>query len=180
MSIPNNKSETKTNIISFHGFEPSAVTISTSTQAKKSIDEEIEDLYQEVETRDHIIPIHRLCEKLRTDVDRGVSSEVAEEVLREHGPNSLTPPKLTPEYVKFFRCMFEGFAALLWICAFFCFIIWALEVHYEMHSEGIHWFGLIIIGICLISGIFAYVQESKNTKVMDSFNKMVPVKAAVI
>lgn len=51
-------------------------------------------------------------------------------------------------------------------------------MHYE--EEGIHYFGMIIVVICLISGVFAYTQESKNTKVMDSFKKMVPAMATVI
>jgi Cation transporter/ATPase, N-terminus len=37
--------------------------------------------------------------------------------LARDGPNALTPPKQTPEWVKFCRNLFGGFAMLLWVGA---------------------------------------------------------------
>lgn len=42
--------------------------------------------------------------------------------LERDGPNALTPPKTTPEWVKFCKNMFGGFSILLWIGAVLCFI----------------------------------------------------------
>lgn len=147
---------------------------------KKYTDEEIDDLYHELETRDHVIPIQRLCEKLNTNMSQGMSSENAAQVYAENGPNSLSPPKVTPEYIKFLKCLYGGFAVLLWVCALLCFVLYAVEVITGHEEEGIEWFGVIIVVICLISGVFAYIQESKNTKVMESFKRMVPVIATVV
>ncbi|KAF7398681.1 hypothetical protein HZH66_006578 [Vespula vulgaris] len=147
---------------------------------RRLTDREIESLHHEIITTDHIIPLQELCAKLNTDPVNGLTEKEAKQLLKKHGPNVLSPPKQTPEWVKFLLCMFSGFAALLWICAILCFVL--LFIGYLMNEEqtGIEWLGLIIVLICLISGIFAYIQESKNTKVMDSFKKMVPTFATTI
>ncbi|XP_034187714.1 sodium/potassium-transporting ATPase subunit alpha [Osmia lignaria lignaria] len=153
---------------------------STPIIKKKLTEEEIEDLHQELNTKDHMIPLEQLCEKLNTDIVNGLTQEEANNVLHRVGPNSLTPPKVTPEYIKFMKCMFHGFAGLLWGCALLCYILYGLSMGLEGTGGGIEWLGVIITLICLISGICAYIQESKNTKIMESFKKMVPTFATVI
>ncbi|XP_076242819.1 sodium/potassium-transporting ATPase subunit alpha [Calliopsis andreniformis] len=147
---------------------------------RKLTEDEIRDLQQELSTNDHTIPLQKLCEKLNTDAVKGLTEEAAQNLLLLEGPNALSPPKVTPEYIKFLKCMFHGFASLLWICSALCFILYGVSVLIEDTGGGIEWVGLIITFICLISGIFAYIQESKNTKVMESFEKMVPTFATVI
>ena len=137
-------------------------------------------LYQEIETLDHVLPIQRLCDKLNTDVTRGMTREEAARVYQLNGPNALTPPKVTPEYIKFLSCMYGGFAAVLWLCALLSFIIYGVGLLSGHEEEGIEWFGVIVIVICFISGTFSYIQEAKNTKVMESFKRMVPVIATVV
>ena len=58
---------------------------------------------------------------------QGLSSEHAKFVLDRDGPNELTPPKTTPEWLKFCKQMFGGFAMLLWIGAILCFIAYSIE-----------------------------------------------------
>ncbi|XP_015125098.1 sodium/potassium-transporting ATPase subunit alpha-B-like [Diachasma alloeum] len=147
---------------------------------KKSTDDEITELHQEFTTDDHIIPLDKLCAKLGTDPVLGLTH--AEAAIRlESSRNCLSPPKQTPEYVKLLKCMFAGFASLLWICAILCFILYFIgQLMGHDDEEGIEWFGVIIIIICIISGLFAFIQESKNSKVMESFTKMVPTYALVI
>lgn len=48
---------------------------------------------------------------------QGLSSARAAEILARDGPNALTPPKSTPEIVKFLKQMVGGFSILLWIGA---------------------------------------------------------------
>ncbi|XP_076222998.1 sodium/potassium-transporting ATPase subunit alpha [Nomia melanderi] len=147
---------------------------------KKLSENEIEDLHKELSTNDHTISLKRLCEKLNTDVNNGLTEEEAHKVLLRVGPNALSPPKETPEYIKFLKCMFHGFANLLWACSVLSFILYGVSTVVEGTGGGIEIFGIIIVVICIISGVFAYIQESKNTKVMESFKKMVPTFATVI
>lgn len=47
--------------------------------------------------------------------------------LARDGPNALTPPKTTPEWVKFCKQLFGGFSLLLWIGALLCFLAYAIQ-----------------------------------------------------
>lgn len=58
---------------------------------------------------------------------QGLSDEDASERLRRDGPNSLTPPKTTPEWLKFCKNLFGGFAVLLWVGALLCFAAYVFE-----------------------------------------------------
>ncbi|XP_011874816.1 PREDICTED: sodium/potassium-transporting ATPase subunit alpha-like [Vollenhovia emeryi] len=147
---------------------------------KKLTEWEIQELHQELETVDHLIDLDTLYERLGTNAKTGLTKEQARIIMERDGPNALSPPKVTPEYVKFLKCMFHGFASLLWVCAGLCFVLYAVTYLTHEADVGIAWLGLIIVLICIISGVFAYIQESKNIKVMESFKKMVPTFATVI
>ena len=45
----------------------------------------------------------------------------------KYGPNALTPPPTTPEWVKFLQALFGGFALLLWLGAGLCFLAYAIQ-----------------------------------------------------
>ena len=47
--------------------------------------------------------------------------------LIEDGPNALSPPKTVPEWLKFAKQMFTGFAALLWAGAVLCFVSYGIQ-----------------------------------------------------
>lgn len=59
---------------------------------------------------------------------QGLSSARAAEILARDGPNSLTPPKATPEIVKFLKQMVGGFSILLWIGAVFSWISFGIQL----------------------------------------------------
>lgn len=137
---------------------------------KKLTESELIALQEELHTLDHIIPLEELCEKLNTHIQYGLTEEEAERILHEIGPNALTPPKVLPEYIKFIKCMFHGFATLLWACAILCFVLCGISLLTEGVTGGSEWLGFIITLICLFSGIAAYVQETKTTKVNKSLS----------
>lgn len=59
-------------------------------------------------------------------------SYFAEERLVEDGPNALTPPKTTPEFIKFLKQMYRGFAGLLWSGAVFYFTAYGVQYVYSV------------------------------------------------
>lgn len=65
-----------------------------------------------------------------------MSSDLAEERLNEDGPNALTPPRTTPEWVKFMKQMFLGFAVLLWAGAVLCFVAYGVQWSDSDHPPG--------------------------------------------
>lgn len=58
---------------------------------------------------------------------QGLTSAKAAEVFERDGPNALTPPKTTPEWIKFCKLLFGGFSLLLWIGSVLCFFSYILE-----------------------------------------------------
>lgn len=55
----------------------------------------------------------------------------AAEILARDGPNALTPPPTTPEWIKFCRQLFGGFSILLWIGAILCFLAYGIQAGTE-------------------------------------------------
>lgn len=48
-------------------------------------------------------------------------------ILARDGKNELTPPKTTPEWIKFCKQLFGGFSILLWIGALLCFVAYGIQ-----------------------------------------------------
>ncbi|KRY33278.1 Sodium/potassium-transporting ATPase subunit alpha [Trichinella spiralis] len=96
---------------------------------------QLDDLKQEMETDMHQIPINELYSRLETNPNTGLSSEEAKRRLIRDGPNALSPPPQTPEWIKFAKNLFGGFAILLWIGALLCFL--AYGVDYAMSENAI-------------------------------------------
>jgi sodium/potassium-transporting ATPase subunit alpha len=69
--------------------------------AKKKGKDDMDDLKKELDMDEHKIPIEELYARLGTDPNLGLTNAKAKQVLERDGPNALTPPKTTPEWVKF-------------------------------------------------------------------------------
>ncbi|KAJ8013036.1 hypothetical protein DPEC_G00049140 [Dallia pectoralis] len=122
--------------------------------------------------------IHR---KYGTDLTKGLPVNRAREILLRDGPNTLTPPPTTPEWVKFCRQLFGGFCMLLWIGALLCFIAYIIQVSSEQEPAGDNlWLGIVLAVVVMITGVFSYYQEAKASNIMDSFKNLVPQQALVI
>lgn len=151
-----------------------------ATAAKKG-KMDLEELKQEVAMDEHKISVAELCTRLNTDTARGLSAEEAQRILLRDGPNALTPPKKTPEWVKFCKQLFGGFAILLWIGALLCFIAYGIQrSSLEEAPDDNLYLGIVLAAVVIVTGIFSYYQEAKSSKIMESFKNMVPQYATVI
>jgi sodium/potassium-transporting ATPase subunit alpha len=153
-----------------------------SGQAKK-VDKEkkLDNLKQELDIDDHKVPIEELYRRLHTNPDTGLTNAKAKENLERDGPNALTPPKQTPEWVKFCKNLFGGFSLLLWIGAILCFIAYSIQVGtYEDAPRDNLYLGGVLSVVVIVTGCFSYYQESKSSRIMESFKNMVPQYATVL
>lgn len=64
-------------------------------------------------------------------LSQGLTNQRAQDILARDGPNALTPPPTTPEWVKFCRQLFGGFSILLWIGAILCFLAYGIQAAME-------------------------------------------------
>ncbi|KAG9511132.1 Sodium/potassium-transporting ATPase subunit alpha-1 [Fragariocoptes setiger] len=159
----------------------------TKSSKKKHDDKEadkstkLEELKQEVDIDDHLISVEELCARYGTHPEKGLTSEQAIQSLETYGPNTLTPPKTKSEWKKFCAQLFGGFSLLLWIGAILCFIAYAIKVSTQENvlPDDLY-LGLVLALVVFVTGCFAYLQERKSSRIMDSFAKMVPQYARVI
>lgn len=184
--------ENKANIYSveLHGTEDAAPppkdekkknyrNLKKKFQRKK--DDKIADLKQELEIEDHKLSHTELEEKYGTDLKNGLTSTKAAEILARDGPNRLTPPKGTPEIVKFLRQMIGGFSLLLWAGAILCWIAYIIQYTQDKNvARDNLYLGVVLAVVVILTGCFAYFQEARSTNIMASFKNMVPQQALVI
>ncbi|NXH36794.1 AT1A3 ATPase, partial [Myiagra hebetior] len=130
---------------------------------------------------EHKMSIEEVCRKYNTDCVQGLTHSKAQEILARDGPNALTPPPTTPEWVKFCRQLFGGFSILLWIGAILCFLAYGIQAGTEDEPSNDNlYLGIVLAAVVIITGCFSYYQEAKSSKIMESFKNMVPQQALVI
>ncbi|VFV18358.1 sodium potassium-transporting [Lynx pardinus] len=142
---------------------------------------DLDDLKKEVAMTEHKMSVEEVCRKYNTDCVQGLTHSKAQAMLARDGPNALTPPPTTPEWVKFCRQLFGGFSILLWIGAILCFLAYGFQAGTEDDPSGDNlYLGIVLAAVVIITGCFSYYQEAKSSKIMESFKNMVPQQALVI
>ena len=77
--------------------------------------------------------------------------------------NKLTPPPITPEWRKFWKHLFRGFAPLLWSGSVFCFVVFAIKWSTrESRAEENAYIGMALAVVVIVSGVFTYYQVSQD------------------
>ncbi|OQV18895.1 Sodium/potassium-transporting ATPase subunit alpha [Hypsibius exemplaris] len=161
--------------------KPHPNDVKNGTKAKTKGQKDMEDLKQEVDMDEHVIPLEELYRRLQTDPRNGLSNNEAKERLARDGPNALTPPKSTPAWVKFIQEMTGGFSLLLWAGAILCFIGYGIEIAsatYPVYDNL--YLGCVLAGVVFLTGCFSFFQRAKSDAIMDSFKSMVPQYALVL
>ncbi|KAM5131993.1 potassium-transporting ATPase alpha chain 2-like [Mantella aurantiaca] len=141
----------------------------------------VENLKKELEITDHTLSVEELENKYSVDIKQGLSTAVTEEILARDGLNKLSPPKGTPEIVKFLMLMAGGFSIVFWIASALCFLAYGLQVAQDPTvSKDNLWLAIILIAVVVMTALFAYYQEAKSTNIMAGFKNMVPQQALVL
>jgi sodium/potassium-transporting ATPase subunit alpha len=141
----------------------------------------LDELKQELELDVHKVSVDELIKRWDgTTIESGLSASQAEKNLLQFGKNKLTPPPQTPEWIKFCQNLFGGFAMLLWIGAILCFIAYSIQAaNFEEPPDDNLYLGIVLAAVVIVTGCFSYYQESKSSKIMESFKNLVPQYALV-
>jgi len=146
---------------------------------KKKDEGRMDDLKQELELDVHKVEIEELYKRFHSKPD-GLTTSQAKDNFATYGPNALTPPPTTPEWIKFCQNLFGGFAMLLWVGAILCFVAYTIQAtNYEEPPDDNLYLGVVLTAVVVVTGIFSYYQESKSSKIMESFKNLVPQYALV-
>merc|ERR1712126_311759 len=140
----------------------------------------LESLKQELDVDVHKGDVEVLIKRFNTNIENGLTDAQVAIGQKTHGPNALTPPPTTPEWIKFCQCLFSGFAMLLWFGAILCFIAYSIQASaYEEPPDDNLYLGIVLSAVVTVTGVFSYYQESKSAKIMEGFKNLVPQKAMV-
>lgn len=136
--------------------------------------DDLEDLKQELDIDYHKITPEELYQRFQTHPENGLSHAKAKENLERDGPNALTPPKTTPEWVKFCKNLFGGFALLLWIGAILCFIAYSIQAStVEEPADDNLFLGIVLAAVVIVTGNSSCTILYKNSKIFsERFNLM--------
>merc|ERR1712055_832790 len=133
------------------------------------------ELKKELEIDVHKISADELIKRFETNLENGLTAAQAKAKFEQYGPNALTPPPTTPEWVKFCKNMFSGFAMLLWVGAILCFVAYGIQASaFEEPPDDNLYLGIVLTAVVTVTGVFSYYQESKSDKIMESFKNLVP------
>jgi sodium/potassium-transporting ATPase subunit alpha len=144
-------------------------------------EKKMDNLKKELELDVHSVALEDLIKRFNSNLVNGLSKQQSAANLIKYGPNALTPPPTTPEWIKFCRNLFGGFSLLLWFGAILCFIAYGIQAaSKEEPPDDNLYLGIVLTVVVVVTGIFSYYQESKSSKIMESFKNLVPQYALCI
>merc|ERR1711981_248928 len=159
---------------------PLSSTMGRGSAFGKKKEQNLDNLKQELELDVHKVPVDELCKRWNTNIANGLTDAQAKLNIEKFGLNQLTPPPTTPEWVKFCKNLFSGFAMLLWIGAILCYIAYGIQASaFEEPPDDNLYLGVVLTAVVVVTGVFSYYQESKSSKIMESFKNLVPQYALV-
>jgi sodium/potassium-transporting ATPase subunit alpha len=138
------------------------------------------DLKKEIEMDDHKISLEEICFRYGVDIDTGLPTAKAEQLLLKNGLNLLTPPKKVPKWKKFLKNMTNGFAILLWCGSFFAMLAFVIKYTSDPTTPLDNvWLSVLLAFVVFATGCFQFYRENKSDQIMESFAKMLPQQATV-
>eukprot|EP00182_Erythrolobus_australicus_P007081 CAMPEP_0185830146 /NCGR_PEP_ID=MMETSP1353-20130828/652_1 /TAXON_ID=1077150 /ORGANISM="Erythrolobus australicus, Strain CCMP3124" /LENGTH=1167 /DNA_ID=CAMNT_0028528007 /DNA_START=225 /DNA_END=3728 /DNA_ORIENTATION=+ len=134
-----------------------------------------EDLKKELEMWQHKVSVDELCDKLGTHPDNGLTTAEANKRLASDGPNVLSPPKVTPWYIKLLLQFTDFFSMLLSAAAILCFVGYGLD----NSTQDNLYLGCVLTGVVIVTALFSFYQNMKSEKTMEAFKNFLPPQALV-
>jgi sodium/potassium-transporting ATPase subunit alpha len=123
-----------------------------------------------VKINEHTLTVEQLCDLYKTQFDKenpeqsfGLSSQEAKERLMQNGPNMLTPPKETPEIIKFLRQFKSPFVIIPVVAGIIAIVVYAVKPAYNIDRLV---FSLVLFGVTIFNASVAYIEERKGLKAL--------------
>jgi sodium/potassium-transporting ATPase subunit alpha len=157
--------------------EPASVQVSISKSTPS----------REYDVREHFPPLSELpalfpASGINTadpSASRGLSSADAAAELAENGPNCLTPPPGTPEWLKFLRGFLDPFMVVLAAAGALCFLAYGLgDTNSAVKTNAI--LGSVLLAVVFLTVLATYIQGRSTGSVMASFKQMMSSETTVI
>ncbi|OZJ07018.1 hypothetical protein BZG36_00013 [Bifiguratus adelaidae] len=129
---------------------------------------------------EHLFPHAEVAERYETRINMekpgesgGLTSQQAEQLLHEHGPNVLTPPKKRHPILKFLDCLLSLFNLLLILAGILEYILLGIDFKDNFQNT---YLGAILIAVAFINAFIEFYQQQKSQALLESFLNMIPAK----
>ncbi|KAK0713196.1 hypothetical protein B0T26DRAFT_753337 [Lasiosphaeria miniovina] len=137
-----------------------------------------------VDIDEHLMPHADVAERYETSINMkkpgdslGLTTQQAEELLREHGPNILTPPKKRHPILKYLDALKSLFNLLLIFAGILEYIL--LGVDFKSNFQNTY-LGAILILVAFLNAFIDFYQQQKSQALLESFLNMIPAKCLCI
>lgn len=146
--------------------------------AKQGEEKKLAPALQEIdETAWHVLTPQQCVDQLGSHLDNGLTSEQHAEALEKYGKNKLTPPPVTPWWIKLLGNIFGGFfAMLLWAAGILCFIAFAADPSDKANM----WLGSVLVFVVTVTGVVTYLQDAHAANLMNEFLAKLPSKCNIV
>lgn len=134
-----------------------------------------DDAKRELVMEEHKQSVSEVLADLGTDAMNGMNQDGVDRRLEAEGLNKLSPPKQTPEIVKYFRELTGLFSLLLWLGGALC-----IALYFVQGDPNNLYLGIVLFIVVVATGTFSYLQNRKSSNLMESFKSMMPTMSTVI
>lgn len=123
----------------------------------------------------HILQPHHHLNLESIEKSYGLSTSDVHHRHHLYGPNELTPPPTTPDWIRFLEKFLDPFMLLLELAAILSFILYVIKPTNKANL----YVALVLFFIITLTCFMAYHQEGQSVKLMSSFQNMMSDEAMV-
>ncbi|KAL1925494.1 uncharacterized protein VTP21DRAFT_377 [Calcarisporiella thermophila] len=149
-------------------------------KSKKKGKKEIE----QVNIDEHLLSPEDCAKRYSTSINptkpaesRGLDPYHATRLLKENGPNQLTPPKKKHAIVKYLECLSTLFNLLLIVAGVIEYILYGIDPVGNFPNT---YLGAILIVVAFLNAFIEFYQMQKSAAILESFLNMIPATCRCI
>ncbi|KAF4636901.1 hypothetical protein G7Y89_g1176 [Cudoniella acicularis] len=165
--------------MSIHSIPP----VYTEKERKRRKREEDEEK-KAVNIDEHLLGHQEVADRYHTNINLdkpaeslGLTTHQAEQLLQEHGPNILTPPKKKHPILKFLGYLTSLFNMLLIVAGCLEYILLGIDFKDNFPNT---YLGAILILVAFINAFIEFYQQYKSQALLESFLNMIPAKCMAL
>eukprot|EP00178_Gracilaria_changii_P014259 TRINITY_DN4032_c0_g1_i2.p1 TRINITY_DN4032_c0_g1~~TRINITY_DN4032_c0_g1_i2.p1 ORF type:complete len:111 (+),score=8.89 TRINITY_DN4032_c0_g1_i2:292-624(+) len=108
---------------------------------------------------EHKIPLEELCYRFQTDLEQGLTTEMAIKKNIEEGDNKLPEKKKEPGWLRFLKEITNWFAIMLWVGSILCIVIYIVQPEGNLPNL---YLAFVLMFVVLLTGAITFAQGSKS------------------
>ncbi len=124
--------------------------------------------------REYLVSASDVLEECATDAKQGLGAGVAEELLRQNGPNRLKEAEKTPLWIRFFQQMGDPMVIMLIVAAVISAATSVAQGEADFADV------IIILFVVILNSVLGVVQEAKSEEALAALQEMAAATSKVI